>query len=181
MSSLNSSEPEEDMTPRSHSRTPNPQKQESQKNANGAPSYGKRGARVHVRVSAECKERLVWMARQLGATECSIIEGLVEAGASGLEGKARSVVLSKDTYLFVDFTLQRVTARLVRTMKGVVKEGETVEETHGSRERCWLCEDKPTNQWNHEVMMDRIHVFYACDKHKPRAARPLFLVGRKPL
>lgn len=128
----------------------------------------KRSARVDWRVRPSAKEKFVGLCRLYGVTQCVLFEALTEGLHSAEHGGAEMMPFFGNRYYFPEVNIIRVTKELVRTMRGLKAAGETQYVFHGSLDKCWGCEEKPTVRHCQGTTWKRIHVFYCCPNHVPR-------------
>lgn len=140
-------------------------------------------------VSRETKKRLTWIARELDATECSVVEALINSAFLSFERKVETVLLAKETFIFNDITFQRVTTKVRKIRDRLEKESEILEEFHGNKDTCFHCPNKPVERvfaWN-EPRTDtaKCHVTYVCREHLKLELQRLhklkLLCGHQPI
>jgi len=140
-----------------------------------------RRAQLNVWVKRETRERLQWLAEFLDARTCPVLEALVDAAYLSLERKAESVLLAKDTYVFVDLTVQRLTMKVRKISDGFVRDREILEEDHGNKDQCAFCHNKPIEKvfsYNEsKTDKQKCHVTYVCREHLKPELRRLSQLG----
>jgi hypothetical protein len=129
-----------------------------------------------VKVLPSVKEKFEGLCRELGCGECELFEALVSCADSGVHGKAVMTQISRETYFFFDITWNRQTLKVRRYKDKFLKDEEILEEFHGDRDHCFICNAKAVEKIFSENKLEgyqtKHHISYVCKQHlKPELQR----------